>query len=69
MTTETNTDLQTTSDKPQRKRWRRRKVPISTEENISNEIFKRMDEEDVGGGEKSMRGGGGDERGYRGLAA
>ena len=47
MTTETNTDLQTTSDKPLRKRWRRRKVPISTEENISNEIFKRMDEEEA----------------------
>jgi len=40
-----DTNLQT---KPRRKRWRRRKVPISTEENIiSAEILKRMDEEAV----------------------
>ena len=35
-----DTNLQT---KPRRKRWRRRKVPVGTEDNISAE-FKRMDE-------------------------
>jgi len=45
MTEISDTDLQT---KPRRKRWRRRKVPISTEENIiSAEKLKRMDEEAV----------------------